>query len=113
MDYIVDYTESVLIWGHVIICDHVEACLYFGKMFVSVFSSKVYHCLQLLTFRRFGGENRMLWRTKEERTNKIEPKQLCDKQFIVFIALSFSKMKMEKKNPNFFLFGHTALHMGS
>ena len=39
----------------------------------------------------------MLWRTKEERTNKIEPKQLCDKQFIVFIALSFSKMKMEKK----------------
>ena len=97
MDYIVDYTESVLIWGHVIICDHVEACLYFGKMFVSVFSSKVYHCLQLLTFRRFGGKNRMLRRTKEERTNKIEPKQLCDKQFIVFIALSFSKMKMEKK----------------
>lgn len=56
MDYIVDYTESVLIWGHVIICDHVKACLYFGKMFVSVFSSKVYQCLQLLTFRRFGGK---------------------------------------------------------
>lgn len=40
-DYIVDYTESVLIWEHVIICDHVEACLYFGKIFASVFNSSV------------------------------------------------------------------------
>ena len=54
MDYIVDYTESVLIWGHVIICDHVEACLYFGKMFVSVFSSKVYQCCNYLPSEDLG-----------------------------------------------------------
>ena len=97
-DYIVDYTESVLIWEHVIICDHIEACLYFGKIFASVFNSRVCQCLQLLTFRRFEGGNRMLGRTKEERTKKIEPKQLCDKQFVVLIALSFSKMKRENKS---------------
>ena len=41
MDYNVDDTESVLNFGRVIICDYVEACLCFGNMFASVFSSKV------------------------------------------------------------------------